>query len=291
MKISVRQFGLVASMLVLVSFSAYATNENGPTINLDYGKGKLSANPVSEFMYFVPLVSKTPVSRWISEQNDQSAQVVSHTKTVKGNSFTVKCELKITGNGSYRNVFNFDDMLQFKKQFFDEGGTIKRMLEYIQFEGESLGCISIKGKIDGGIETVQTVEIDFGYSDESPVLISMYDIECKDGKYNDKDKKSCMLVRVNKLSFERCDENPVMKVDVASVRSAKNKEGFLARFTGQLVNIFMPPMEITQDGNDAMLSFGAALTREDNAFIFPKAENLNGSMVAMSNSRLGLVKP
>lgn len=257
-----------------ICFAQVEENE-GPTINLDYGKGKLSPNPVYDFTYFVPLISKTPVTHWISEGNDQAAQVISHTKKTKGDKFTVKCKLKFTGDGCFRNVFDSQDMIEYNKQFFDEGGTLKRLLEYIEFKGNSHGCIEIKGRIDGEIEIVETIEIDFACKGQSPVMISMYDLDCEDGKYNTDHKKNYILARVNKLTFKQYDEDPAMTVEVASIRPAENKEGWMANFAGKMVSLFMPPMKVTQSGNDTMLSFGSALNRKESAFIFPKAENLN----------------
>ena len=268
------------AIFALFGVCAKAEKDNGPTINLDYGKGQLSPNPVSDFTYFVPLISKTPVAHWISEENDQAAQIISHKKKNDGDSFEVECRVKFTGDGCFRNVFDPQDMIEYNKQFFKEGDTIKRLLEYIEFKGASSGCIKIVGRIENGIELIENIEIDFACKGKSPVMISMYNLDCEDGNYNAEHKKSHILVRINKLIFNRCDEDPAMSVEVASIRPASNKEGWMASFAGKMVNIFMPPMKITQSGNDTMLSFGGALNRKENAFIFPKAENLNG-MVAL----------
>lgn len=260
-----------------------AVGDKGPTISLDYGAGTASANSVSEFLYFVPLISKTDVTQWISANNTQSAKVTSHCKETDGNSFTVRCQVQFEGEGSSKNIFNYDSMIEYKKQFFKEGETIKRVLEYIEFTGDSTGCFEINGRIDGGIETVEDVIIDFSCEDKSPVIISMYDLECKNGKYDFNKKKNHFIARVNKLTFKRCDEDPAMMVDIASIRPAKAKEGFMASFAGKVLNMFLPPMQIKQSGNDTMLSFGAALNRKEPAFIFPKADNVS-TMVAMADS-------
>src|SRR4051812_27350461 len=47
----------------------------GPTLRLDYGKTDAPANPISVFMYFVPLISPEPVSITENPGNTQSAKV------------------------------------------------------------------------------------------------------------------------------------------------------------------------------------------------------------------------
>ena len=266
------------------------TCDQGPTISLDYGTDTDNINTVCEFLYFVPLVSKTPVTQWVSADNTQSAKVISHKKVISGDSFTVTCTVEFTGAGTSKNIFDFDDMIEYKKQFFKEGETIKRILEYIELTGDSTGSIEIKGRVDGGIETVETIEIIFNRNGQSPVLISMYDLDCENGTYDENQKKNHYLARVEKLSFKRCDENPAMIVDISSIRPAKSKEGMMAALAGKVLSVFLPPMQIKQAGNDTMMNFGAAINRKEPSFIFPKAENVT-EMVAMAKDTEDHPKP
>ena len=48
----------------------------GPTIGLDYGAG-YTENTIDEFMYFIPLVSPTPVESRLSMGNKQTARITS----------------------------------------------------------------------------------------------------------------------------------------------------------------------------------------------------------------------
>ena len=78
---------------------------NGPTILLAYSKEDRKKNPISSFMYFVPLIAVSPVDRQTSVDNDQQTGIISYEKKVDAKSFYVSCEFEIWGKGFYRNTF------------------------------------------------------------------------------------------------------------------------------------------------------------------------------------------
>src|SRR5258708_31027669 len=83
-----------------VTFAAAPT---GPTLQLDYGRGEARSNPVSMFMYFVPLISPEPVSVFTNASNTQCARVLSFDCRTNGRSFSATCEFEFTGTGSQQN--------------------------------------------------------------------------------------------------------------------------------------------------------------------------------------------
>jgi hypothetical protein len=257
----------------------------GPTINLDYGQDKLAPNPISSFMYFVPLVAHTPTESWMSSKNTQQAEFFSHSRKDKGNSFVVKSSFKVSGKGSFRNVFDSTEMIEFNRQFFKKGDTMKHLIDYIAFEGGAIGCMEVKGKTIGQIDTIQEVVVSFNCKGKkSPVTVAMYDTKPVNGKYSYDNRFNRYVARVNKIRFRQSSEKPRMCIEVGSVRSADKKDGLFASVTGVIANIFLPPMPVTQHGNDAMMSFGGALARKESAYVFPKAANFQ-MQVAMATQR------
>ena len=269
---------LVASFNTDSSFAGQrrtAKKNCGPTINLDYGQDKLAPNPIANFMYFVPLVAHTPTENWMSSKNTQQAKFISHSRKNKGNSFVVKSSFKISGKGSFKNVFDSTKMIEFNRQFFKKGDTMKYLLDYISLEGGTIGCMVVKGKTIGGIDTIEELTVSFNCKGKkSPVTVAMYDTKSVNGKYSYDNRFNRYIARVNELHFKQSTGKPKMTIEIASVRAAGKKDGFLSSVTGMVANVFLPPMPVTQQGNDAMMSFGGALARKEPAYIFPKTANL-----------------
>lgn len=256
----------------------------GPTIKLDYGCNQLEPNPVSTFAYFVPLVAHTPVENLISDGNSQIAEFTSYKRKSNSNSFSVKCRFEMSGKGSFKNLFDPTEMLKHNMTIENRNrkdGTVKYLIDYILFEGDAFGYIEVKGKIKNKIEIVEEVTISFkDKNKKSPVLLKMYNTKPVNGKNLPENRTNEFIARVNKLSFKRCNNKPTMDVDIASIRSVTKKESLFSSVTGMVVNVFLPPMPITQIGNDAMIGFGEAITQKQSAYVFPSAENL-GVRVAM----------
>jgi hypothetical protein len=236
-------------------------------------------------MYFVPLVAHTPTESWMSSKNTQLAEFISHSRKNKGNSFVVKSSFKVSGKGSFKNVFDSTAMIEFNRQFFKKGATMKYLIDYIAFEGGTIGCMEVKGKTTGGIDTVKEVIVSFNCKGKkSPVTVAMYDTKSINGEYRYEKRFNRYVARVNEISFKQSSGMPKMNIEIASVRSADKKDGLFASVTGAIANIFLPPMPVTQQGNDAMMSFGGALTRKESAYVFPKAVDFQ-TQVAMAPQR------
>ena len=257
----------------------------GPTINLDYGQDKLAPNPIENFMYFVPLVAHTPTENWMSSKNTQQAEFISHSRKNKGNSFVVKSTFKVSGKGSFRNVFDSTEMIEFNKQFFKKGNTMKHLLDYIALEGGTIGCMEVRGKTAGGVDKVQEVIVSFNCKGKkSPVMVAMHDIKSANGNYSYDNRTNKIVARVNKIRFKQSSGKPKMTIEVASIKSAGKKDSIFSSVTGMVANVFLPPMPVTQKGNDAMMSFGQALARKESVYVFPKAESLQ-LQIAMAPQR------
>ena len=261
----------------------------GPTINLDYGQDRLEPNPVSTFAYFVPLVAHTPIENWMSNGNSQIAEFTSYKRKSNSSSFTVKCQFEMSGKGTFKNIFNPAEMLKHNLTLadrVDKDGTVKHLVDYILFEGDALGCIEIKGKIKNNVDIVEEISISFkDKSKKSPVLLKMYDTKPVNGKNIVENRKNEYIARVNKLSFKRSGDKPCMTIELASIRSAKNKESIFSSLGGMVLNMFLPPMPITELGNDSMLSFGEALTNKQSAYVFPSADKFDVQVAMAARSR------
>jgi hypothetical protein len=114
----------------------------------------------------------------------------------------------------------------------------------------------------------------------------MYDTKPVNGKNLVENRKNEYIARVNKLSFKRSGDKPSMTIELASIRSAKNKESIFSSLGGMVLNMFLPPMPITEIGNDSMLSFGEALTHKQSAYVFPAAGGLDVQIAMAGQARM-----
>jgi len=87
-----------------------------------------------------------------------------------------------------------------------------------------------------------------------------------------------MVARVNTLRFQQKPGPPKMEVTLASVKRADAGNGLWQSFVGGLkgaaANLLLPPLNITTNGQQAMLNFGLALATQQPTFTFPFAERL-----------------
>ncbi|MFO7974451.1 MAG: hypothetical protein R6V12_07445 [Candidatus Hydrogenedentota bacterium] len=251
-------------------------DDSGPTVILSYGKESLGKNPISYFMYFVPLISPTLVDRQTSANNQQEVVVTSYNRKIDARSFCVACDFEIRGKGVHQNTFDPAGMIAARTSDLKNNKTLRHALDYIRCEGEGFGRIEVKGKIDDLTETVTEVDLQFNARGrKSPVTIGLYDIKPKDGEYKYENRTNKSVARVNTLTFKRSDGPPKMGVKIASItkRSAA-PDGFFARIRGAIANLFIEPPKINELGNETMLSFGHALLKKESEFTFPKAENI-----------------
>lgn len=248
---------------------------DGPTIRLSYSKETFKSNPISSFMYFVPLISLSQVSRETSAENAQEVRVVSCAQKTTTKSFQTTLEFEIKGEGFHKNAFDPQGMIAKGIAESKKNKPLTNILDYIQFQGEGSGCIEVTGTIQNSKETVTQVDVQFNRNGQkSPVTIGLYDVLPKDGQYKYENRTNESIARVNSLKFKRSKTSPRMEVTVASITKTKKSEGFLANIKGAIANLFIKPVEITELGNETMLRFGLAIFQQQPKFMFPKAKNI-----------------
>lgn len=271
--------------LIFAAFFLFATLSfadlptNGPTLQLDYGQCETRGNPVSGFMYFVPLISPEQVSVFTNAGNTQCARVLSYDCRTNGQSFTATCEFEFTGTGTQQNVFDHAHNLQKHQAELLAGGTIKRQLGAISVTGNGSGSVEIEGTFTNGQRIVNQVQMRFNRRGHaSPVTINLEDITYRDGAVQLQNK---MVARVNALTFRRATGTPKMEVSLASLKRKNASNGLWSNLVGNLkgatVNLFLPPLTVEPEGQQAMLDFGLALAMEKPVFTFPHAARLKGT--------------
>ena len=258
-----------------VDANTVAEDVNGPTVLLGYSREEFKKNPISSFMYFVPLISPTRVDRETSVDNQQQVGIVSYEKKVTSKSFTVVCEFEIAGKGFHKNIFDSAGMIAVHTAELEKGESLTNTLDYINFEGEGFGRIEVKGTMADSVPTVTEVDVQFNArGHKSPVTIGLYDIKPKDGKYQYENRSNEIVARVNTLVFKRTDQAPRMGIKVASISKSEKPEGFWSHVKGTVANLLIKPPRVDILGNDTMLDFGRAMLEQKQEFTFPKAKNI-----------------
>ena len=257
-----------------VPFTNAAT---GPTIRLDYGSGKSPGNPVSSFMYFVPLISPEPVSSVTSPGSTQVARVLSAKRKSNPNSFVVTCEFEFAGDGTQQSVLDLEPNIRRHMRKLKEGGSTGRQLSTITVGGPGSGFVEVEGTISNKVETVNEVRLRFNaHGKPSPIAIEICDVRYQEGEPRHVDE---IIARVNSLTFNRKTGRPRMEVSVASVKrkNAGNSlwQNFKGSVVGMAVNLFIPPLTVEAVGHQAMLDFGQALASGARTFTFPCASKSN----------------
>jgi hypothetical protein len=255
--------------------AADINDANGPTVMLNYSPRTDEKNPISSFMYFIPLLSPTFVDKETSANNEQQVGIVSYERNVTSKSFYVICEFEITGTGFHKNTFDPAGMIAEHTGELKEGESMTNTLDYIKFEGGGFGRIEVKGTIAGSTETVTEIDIHFNARDQkSPVTIGLYDVKPKDGQYKHENRSDEIVARVNTLTFKK-SETPRMGIEIASIHKKTDDEGYWGAVKAVIANyFFINPPRVTKLGNDTMLNFGYAMLKQKPAFTFPKAKNL-----------------
>jgi len=134
-------------------------NDGGPTILLSYSRETFKDNPISSFMYFVPLISLTLVDRETSADNAQTVRVTSYERKTTAKTFHVTVEFDIRGAGFHRNVFDPNGMIASHTTELKKNEPRTRIVDYIQFSGEGCGRIAVAGTIRNSVETVTEVDV------------------------------------------------------------------------------------------------------------------------------------
>ncbi|HBG25559.1 MAG: hypothetical protein A2Y10_05095 [Planctomycetes bacterium GWF2_41_51] len=270
-----RKYLYLIILLALSQLNYSVIADTGPTIYLCCRDTNNQTNLLSDFMYFVPLISPVDVTNEKSENNQQIGYVISCTKDSKKKSFKSSCEFRMEGQGSNLNDFDKEGMIERNKKNVKEGDDIKNILDYIKFNGEGYGKIDIFGDIENGEEVVKKVVVHFNArGSQSPVYAGLYSVKSENGNYSYDNKYDTKVARVNTLTFVENQDIPKMDIKVASVGKDEESLGILQGIIGSIANLVIQPFEITQIGNDEMLRLGLALYNEQKKFTFPKAENL-----------------
>jgi hypothetical protein len=258
----------------------------GPTIRLDYGRDQSPGNPITSFMYFVPLISPEPVSSSTSPGNTQAARVLSAKRKSNGHSFVVACEFEFTGNGSQQSIVDLVPTIRRHTRELSAGGSTGRQLSSITVNGSGSGTVEVEGTVSNNVETVREVRLRFNaHGKTSPVSIELCEIRYQEGKFR---RCNEIVARVNTLTFRRRPGPPKMEVTVASVKNKAAGDGLWQNFKGSVkglaVNLLIDPLTVEAVGHRAMLNFGGALASGATTFTFPRATNLKSNSSTGANA-------
>jgi hypothetical protein len=268
-------------LAMLAAPACRAEDTNGPTIHLCYGTKESAPNPVAEFMYFVPLISRAPVSILTNSGCTQSIRITSAKRHFSKHSFEVVCEVELTGNGWQQSVFDLAPSIQRHESQLQKGGTVGRQLKSIDVQGAGALTVEVEGAVSNGVAVVREVRLRFNaHGHPSPVSINLCDLHRVNGEIQPANE---VLAQVNALTFRRQPGPPTMEVSVASVKHKDAGNGFWQNFkgrvTGAAVNMFIDPLTVEAAGHQAMLDFGQALVSGLPTFTFPLARNLQTNHV------------
>ena len=267
---------LTISALLLLSASPLMAALTGPTLKFDYGSGKPLDNPLSQFMYFVPLITPEQVSVFTNAGNTQCARVISSRCHTNGNTFQAVCEFNFVGEGLERNIFDHAVIIKRRQKELKEGKPLAHQLTDISVQGSGTGSVEIEGLLTNGQPTVTEVRLRFNtHGHTSPVTIDLEDIVPRDGTLH---YENATVARVNTLTFRLISGQPKMEVTLASVKRKDAGDSLWQNFVGDIkgaaVNFLLPPLTITVDGHQAVLDFGLALALQKPTFTFPYATRL-----------------
>jgi hypothetical protein len=268
-------------LAVLAGSASGAADTNGPTIQLRFGREEAAVNAVGDFMYFVPLISREPVSSLTSPGSTQLVRMISAKRRFSRRSFAVICEVELTGDGWQQSVFDLAPFIHRLESQLQKEGSLGRRLKSIDVQGAGAITVEVEGAVSNEVATVREVRLRFNaHGRASPVWINMCDIRRINGQFGPANET---LARVNTLTFRRQPGPPTMEVTIASIKHKDAGGGFWASLKGRLagtaVNLFLDPFTVEAAGHEAMLDFGQALVSGAPTFTFPRARNLQASRV------------
>jgi len=235
-------------------------------------------------MYFVPLISPERVSILTNAENTQCARVTSFQCRTNGTVFHTLCEFDFVGDGLQRNVFDHTFIIKKREKDLRSGKVLAHQLTSINVEGSGSGCVEIDGTMTNGQPGITEIRLRFNsHGHPSPVSVDLQDITWRNGapSYGNE-----MIARVNTLTFHQKSGPPKMDVSLASVKSADAGnslwQNFLGGLKGAAANFLLPPLNITTNGQTAMMNFGQALATQQSTFTFPFADRLtNGPTIKL----------
>ena len=270
---------LVFSAAVLLAacsgLAISGADTNGPTILLRSGKDP-APSPVTDLMYFIPLISPVPVASGVSPGDTQAARIISCKREVAGRSFTTVCEMELDGGGWQRSVFDLGSTIRQHQRELEKGELLDHQLKSIEVRGAGTFAVEVKGAISNDVGTVTEVRMHFNaHGHVSPVWIDLCDLLQTNGDVHPTNEISA---RVDSLTFVRKAGPAKMAISISSLKQRDAGNGFWQNFKGRVegatVNLFIPPLRVEEAGNQAMLDFGQALEDGAATFTFPKARNL-----------------
>ena len=253
-----------------------ASGATGPTLRVDCAQGPSEANPVADFMYFIPLISPEPVAATADRTASHHLRLLPATRRRLGQRFQVSCEFELTGNGSERNAFDYGCEVRRREAKLKRDGVLPHVLAAINIDGPGRGLIEIDGTQTNGAWTVAEVRLRFNARGRpSPVTIAMLDITYRGGAIEPAQET---IARVNTLTFQKKPGPPKMEVTLASIKPKNAGDSYWQDLKGSIkglaANLLLPPLNVDARGHQAMLDFGLALAAGDGTFTFPRAANL-----------------
>ena len=275
---------LTMPVLFLLGGAGLLAAPTGPTLQFAYDENRPFDNPLTQFMYFVPLISPEHVLLSTNAGNTQRAQVISCHCRTNGTSFHAECEFNFVGDGLQRNVFDHESIIHRRHKDLAAGKTLPHLLEAISVEGSGCGSIEVEGRLTNGAAEVAEMRIKFNTHDHaSPVTVELHDLSLRDGAVHYDNE---IVARVNMLTFRQKSDPPKMEVTLASIKCKDSGNGAWANFIGNIkgaaANMLLPPLTITVDGHQTMVDFGLALALQKRSFTFPFASRLtNGPSIAL----------
>jgi hypothetical protein len=270
--------------LLCLAGGRLAATPTGPTLQFDYGSSEPQENPLSHFMYFVPLISPEQVCLLTNAGNTQCARVISSECRTNGGTFHAACEFDFVGNGLQRNVFDHTFIIKRRQKELKAGKPLAHQLTSINVEGGGCGSVEVDGIYTNGKPVVTEMRVRFnGHGHASPVTVDLQDIVLRNGALAYENET---VARVNTLTFRQKSDPPKMEVTLASVKRKDAGNGawanFVASLKGAAANMLLPPLTVTTNGNRAMLQFGLALALQKPSYTFPFAARLtNGPAISM----------
>jgi hypothetical protein len=267
---------LVLALLSVSLAGRLTAAQIGPTLHFDYGQSQSQTNPLSHFMYFVPLVSPEQVCLFTNRGNTQGARVSSFHCRTNGVAFHAVCEFNFVGEGVQRNLFDHAIILQRRAKELQSGKTLAHQLAAISVQGGGLGSLEIDGTLTNGQPVVGEMRLRFNsHGHPSPVTVNLQDIALRHGIVCFDNE---IVARVNTLTFRQKVGPPKMEVALASVKRANAGNGKWQNLVGDLkgaaANLLLPPLNITTNGQETMMDFSLALALQLPGFTFPLAERL-----------------
>jgi len=273
---------LLAALAFLFSTSGLLlAAPTGPTLQLGCSGGKPLDNPLTKFMYFVPLISPDPISVSTNAGNTQCARVIFSNYRTNGASFHATCVFEFTGEGLQQNIFDHADCIRKHEKELKAGKPLPYQLDAINVQGSGSGSVEIEGLLANGLPTVTEVRLRFNSHQQiSPVSISLHDIVYRQGAIH---FENAIVARVDTLVFHQKSGAPRMEVMLASLKPEDAGDGLWQKFAGRVrgvvANFLIPPLAVPPDGHRAMMDFGLALATEKASFTFPYATRMKDSSV------------